>query len=106
MKSRHSNMKEMVIDMKKYVSRAKNRAALVLLYAFLVFILVGYMLSNRAIMLVSLPLLIAGIVLMFTANRCPYCKAYFRGLYWKKPNAGHCVKCGKLIEFDDCDNSN
>ena len=92
--------------MKKFVSRAKNRISLVLLYSFLFLMLVGYLLSNRVIMLISVPLLIAGVILMFSANRCPYCGKYFRGLYWSKPNAGHCVKCGKVIEFDDCDNKN
>ena len=90
--------------MKKCVSRAKNRSALVLLYSFLFLMLVGYILSNRAIMLISVLLLIAGVILMLSTNRCPYCGEYFRGLYWSKPNAGHCVKCGRVIEFDDCDN--
>ena len=92
--------------MKKYISRAKNRLALVLLYAFLFLMLVGGIISNLVIMLISLPLLIAGVILMFSANHCPHCGAYFRGLYWSKPDAGHCVKCGKVIEFDDCDNKN
>ena len=90
--------------MKKYVSRTKNRVALVLLYSFLVFMLVGYFLSNRVIMLISIPLLIAGAILMFSTNHCPHCGEYFRGLYWSKPNAGHCIKCGEIIEFDDCEN--
>ena len=90
--------------MKKYVSRSKNKAALVLLYAFLGLILVGFISSNRVIMLISVPVFIAGVILMFSANHCPHCGEYFRGLYWSKPNAGHCVKCGKIIEFDDCEN--
>ena len=88
--------------MKKYVSRAKNKLALVLLYAFLVLMLVGYILSNLVIMLISVPFFIAGIILMFSTNRCPHCGEFFRGLYWSKPNAGHCIKCGKIIAFDDC----
>ena len=92
--------------MKKYISRAKNRLALVLLYSFLFLMLAGCITSNLVIMLVSVPVLIAGIIFMFSTNRCPHCGAYFRGLYWSKPNAGHCVKCGKVIEFDDCDNKN
>ena len=83
--------------MKKYISRAKNRLAQVLLYAFLFLMLVGYISSNRVIMLISLPSFLAGVMLMFSTNRCPYCGEYFRGLYWSKPNAGYCVKCGKLI---------
>ena len=89
--------------MKKYVSRAKNRVAMVLLYSFLFLVLVGFMLSNRVVMLISLPVLIAGVILMFSANRCPHCGEYFRGLYWSKANAGHCNKCGNIIEFDDHD---
>ena len=89
--------------MKKYVSRAKNKIALVLLYAFLFLMIVGYIASNLVIMILSVLLLIAGVALMFSANHCPHCGAYFRGLYWSKPNAGHCVKCGEMIEFDDCD---
>ncbi len=89
--------------MKKYVSRAKNKLALVLLYAFLFLMIVGYIASNLVIMILSVLLLIAGVILMFSANHCPHCGAYFRGLYWSKPNAGHCVKCGKVIEFDDCE---
>ena len=92
--------------MKKYISRAKNRLALVLLYAFLFLMLVGGITSNLVIMLISLPLLIAGVILMFSVNHCPHCGTYFRGLYWSKPDAGHCVKCGKVIEFDDYDNKN
>ena len=91
--------------MKKYISRAKNRLALVLLYSFLVILLVSYILSNRVIMLISVPLFIASVILMFSTNRCPYCGEYFRGLYWSKPTAGHCVKCGKVIVFDDFDNT-
>ena len=92
--------------MKKYISRAKNRLALILLYSFLFLVVVGYISSNCIIMLISVPLFIAGVILMFLTNRCPYCGEHFRGLYWSKPNAGHCVKCGKVIEFDDCDNKN
>ena len=91
--------------MKKHISRAKNRLALVLLYSFLVILLIGYILSNRVIMLISVPLFIASVILMFSTNRCPYCGEYFRGLYWSKPTAGHCVKCGKVIVFDDFDNT-
>ena len=92
--------------MKKYVSRRKNRAALILLVSFTVLLFVGYILSNRVIMLISLPLFISCIILIFSTNHCPHCGEFFRGLYWTKPNAGYCSKCGKLIEFDDCDNEN
>ena len=60
--------------MKRYISRAKNRLALVLLYSFLFLMLVGCIVSNLVIMLISLPFFIAGIILMFSTNRCPHCK--------------------------------
>ena len=90
--------------MKKFVSRAKNRVALVLLCSFLFLMVVGYILSSRVMILISVPLFIAGVILMFFTNRCPHCGEFFRGLYWSKSNAGHCRKCGKIIEFDDCNN--
>jgi len=89
--------------MKKYISRTKNRTAFVLMAAFMVLVLLGYLLQNGVLMSISLPLLIAATVLMLSANRCPYCGEVFRGLYWSKPNAGYCRKCGKMLEFDDCD---
>ena len=45
--------------------------------------------------------LIVGTVLLFCANRCPYCGTFFRGGGWSKPHAGYCNKCGKLMEYDD-----
>ena len=87
--------------MKKYVSRAKNKAALVLLMIFLVLAIFGYLASSRALILLSLPLFFAGVILVLITNRCPHCGEHFRGIYWSKPNAGHCVKCGKIIVFDD-----
>ena len=88
--------------MKRYVSRKKNRAAAVLFWSFLGLFLIGKGTASLPLMLAAWPLLAAGVALMFTANRCPYCGAYFRGVYWSKPSAGYCAKCGKLIEFDDC----
>ena len=90
--------------MKKFVSRAKNRLVLILLLSFVFLLLIGYILPNGIIMLLSLPLFIASVILMFSTNRCPHCGEFFRGLYWSKSNAGHCRKCGKIIEFDDCNN--
>ena len=54
--------------MKKYISRAKNRLALILLYSFLFLVVVGYISSNCIIMLISVPLFIAGVILMFLTN--------------------------------------
>ncbi|MDO5400944.1 MAG: hypothetical protein Q4F17_08200 [Eubacteriales bacterium] len=80
-------------------SRAKNRAALVLLIASAALALLlprGWL----ALALV-LGLIAAAGVLLLSANRCPYCGTVFRGLYWSKPTAGHCGRCGKMIVFDD-----
>ena len=90
--------------MKNYISRTKNRVALVLQLSFVLILLVGRLLSNEIIMLISLAPFIAGVILMLSANRCPCCGEFFRGLYWSKPNAGYCRKCGELIKFDDDDN--
>ena len=99
--SQNLNLAKEGVFMKKYISRTNNRVALVLLLSFVFLLLVGCLLSNGIIMLSSLALLISGFILMLSANRCPYCGEYFRGLYWSKSNAGHCRKCGKIIEFDD-----
>ena len=91
--------------MKKYVSRKKNRAALILLYSFAFLMIAGYLFSNIPIMLTAMIFLIPFTILYLSMNRCPHFGAFFRGLYWSKPNAGHCIKCGEIIEFDDCENS-
>ena len=87
--------------MKKYVSRAKNRVATILLFSFACLMFAGFGSSNEILMYASVPPFIACVILMFSTNRCPYCGAFFRGLYWSKPNAGYCAECGELIEFDD-----
>lgn len=87
--------------MKKYVSRRKNKAAIVLLWSFLLIFILGYLTSTQVIMLIAVPLFIVAVILMFTANRCPHCGAAFLGLYWSEPDAGYCNACGNLIEFDD-----
>ncbi len=87
--------------MKKYVSRKGNRAACVLLASCAPVFLLGKLSNNRVLLLLSLALLLALSVIMFRTNRCPYCGEYFGGLYWEKRTAGHCRKCGKVIEFDD-----
>ena len=89
--------------MKKCVSRAKNRLALILLLSFAVLFCVAFLLISKVLLYVSLVLYIASFILMLSTNRCPHCGAYFRGLYWSKPNAGYCRKCGELLEFDDCE---
>ena len=88
--------------MKKYPSRLKNRVALILLGIIAFLMIIGCLCSSRAMMLAAMVLLIPFSVLYLSMNRCPHCGEFFRGLYWSRPNAGHCVKCGELIEFDDC----
>ena len=88
--------------MKKYPSRKKNRIALVLLYSCMVLMIIGYLCSSVPLMLAAWVLFIPFAILCLSINRCPHCGEFFRGLYWSRPNAGHCVKCGELIEFDDC----
>ena len=88
--------------MKKYPSRLKNRVALILIGIIAFLMIIGCLCSSRAMMLAALVLLIPFSVLYLSMNRCPHCGEFFRGLYWSRPNAGHCVKCGELIEFDDC----
>ena len=90
--------------MKKYVSRKKTRAALILLYSVAALLIVGFLFSNRPLMLIAMILLIPFAILNLSTNRCPHCGAFFRGLYWSKPTAGHCTKCGEVIKFDDCEN--
>ena len=89
--------------MKKRVSRAKNRLAIILLLSFVSFFFVGLGLRSKVLTYVSFLPFIACVILMLSTNQCPHCGEYFRGLYWSKSNAGYCRKCGELIEFDDCE---
>lgn len=88
--------------MKKYVSRKKTRAALILLFTIAVLDVVGVLFSNIPLVLIAMALLIPFAILDLSANRCPHCGAFFRDRYWSKPTAGYCNKCGEVIEFDDC----
>ena len=87
--------------MKKYPSRLKNRVALILLGIIAFLMIIGCLCFSRAMMLAAMVLLIPFSVLYLSMNRCPHCGEFFRGLYWSLPNAGHCVKCGEIITFDD-----
>lgn len=91
--------------MKKYPSRLKNRVALILLGIIAFLMIIGCLCSSRAMMLAAMVLLIPFSVLYLSMNRCPHCGEFFRGLYWSRSNAGHCVKCGKIITFDDSENN-
>lgn len=87
--------------LKKYVSRAGSRAALVLFVACIALVLLGKAANDNLFLFLSLVLLIPAAAVMLRTNRCPYCGETFRGLHWSKPTAGYCKKCGKLMEFDD-----
>ncbi len=82
------------------VSRKRNRLAVVLLAGFVVLVFGGAFLEISAIMAAGLICAVCGFILMFTTNRCPYCRKYFSGLYWSE-SAGYCSKCGGKIFFDD-----
>lgn len=90
--------------MKKYPSRTKNRVALILIGIIAFLMIIGYLCYIRVMMLAAMVLLIPFSVLYLSINRCPHCGEPFRGLYWSRPNAGHCVKCGEIITFDDSEN--
>ena len=45
-------------------------------------------------------LLLTGLLLSLSANRCPYCGEYFRGISFGARDGGFCRKCGRKIEFD------
>lgn len=85
---------------KRGVSRVRNRLAIGMIIAFLVFYLYGSMMKSSVLMCISIAPFVIGFVLLITTNRCPHCGEYFRGAYWSK-DAGFCCKCGKKIYFDD-----
>lgn len=87
--------------MKKYISRTRHRLTFTLLIAFCVLLLIGNILENGVLRMVSIFLFIVAVILLFATNRCPHCGDFFRGLYWSRANAGYCRKCGELMEFDD-----
>ena len=87
--------------MKPLISRPLFRTSLVLICACLVLFLIGFAFRIGALIPLSLPLLLIGGYLRFLSGRCPYCGQVFRGLFWSSPDAGYCVKCGNLMEFDD-----
>lgn len=87
------------------ISRKKNRLALLSMVLFVAFLLIGRLLYNGILTALSTLFMVLMLVLLFTANRCPACGEYFRGIFWSKPTAGYCRKCGKLIEFDDSGNN-
>lgn len=84
----------------KGVSRKRNRLCMILLWAVIILLLIGYFIKSPAMMYCSIGILILASVLMLTTNRCPNCGEHFRGIFWSK-EAGFCSKCGKKIYFDD-----
>jgi hypothetical protein len=85
----------------KKVSRKKNRLAIVMYGVFLFAMVLGGLVASIPIMLFALLPFAVGTFLYLTGNKCPHCGSAFRGLYWSKPNAGYCNKCGKIIAFDE-----
>ena len=85
----------------KKVSRKKNRVAIVMYGVFLFAVILGGLVASIPIMLFGFLPLAVGTFLYLTGNKCPHCGHFFRGLYWSKPDAGHCNKCGKVIAFDE-----
>lgn len=92
--------------MKKYISRTRSRLTFILIIISVIFAVIGAISENKILIFVAAVLYIADLVLMIVTNQCPYCGEFFRGIYWSKPDAGYCRKCGKLIEFDDCNEDN
>ena len=89
--------------MKPYLSRKKTRGAFLTLIAGAVLLGVAALSRNIPLALLAAVTIAVALVLMFSANRCPYCGTFFRGLRWSAPDAGHCNRCGKLMVFDDFD---
>ena len=89
--------------MEKTLNRKLTRWSKVFLLADAVYSIFAVFTGSSMVVfaLIFAVLTAIGVVLMLTANRCPYCKTIFRGGSWFQPHAGYCNKCGKLMEYDD-----
>lgn len=83
------------------VNRKRSRMAIISMVLFVVFLILGRISWNSFFIITSMLFLIVWLILFLTTNRCPYCGQHFGGIYWSKPSAGYCRKCGNLIEYDD-----
>lgn len=83
------------------VNRKRSRMAIISMVLFVVFLILGRISWNSFFIITSMLFLIVWLILFLTTNRCPYCGQHFEGIYWSKPSAGYCRKCGNLIEYDD-----
>lgn len=86
---------------KKTISRVRTRLSILLFAVFILLVILGAVTREGMPILISLAALAAGVVLMLVTNRCPCCGAFFRGLSWGRPDAGHCRSCGELMIYDD-----
>ncbi len=87
--------------MEPKISRSNARVAMRLLGIAVAALVVSLITVKWYIMLIAL------VFTFFAAHnadevcKCPHCGTHFRGLNPTEPNAGHCRKCGKLMEFDE-----
>lgn len=84
----------------KKLSQRKIRCAQSLALFGCVVMLAGGLFKSPACCGAGIAMLLAGVVLCFSAFRCPHCGAPFRGALWSGPDAGFCRNCGQKIEFD------
>ena len=89
--------------MEKTLNRKLTRWSKVFLLADAVYSIFAVFTGSSMVVfaLIFAVLTAIGVVLMLTANRCPYCGKRARTIEWSKPDAGNCKKCGKLMEYDD-----
>ena len=87
--------------MEKTLSRKMTRCWMAFMWATLFFGVVLFLTEGAIGSVPLIACVVIGAVLMLITNRCPHCKASFRGGSWEKANAGYCQKCGNLMEYDD-----